>query len=936
MPDEQPKPVAPRPRRWRDQDTRTAKDTQAGSRRVLFRLLLALMAMLGAFLAWLLFLRPTPSPAFLSFSITQYTDPRWPVNALAEQDSQHLLAPFQASQGLGESLFRKPRRGEMFTSQVRLRLVEELKKLRDHQDRGQAVIVHLACLARTDAQGEVFLLPADAKPDDPETWVALRDVLGWVEACPARNKLLILDVMRPVADPRLGILANDVAGRVQDLLEKKKPTYFVLGACSRGQVALVWEAMGQSVFGHYLEEGLQGAAGRYGAGGHEGVVRVSGLADFVTRRVARWAARLEMVQTPFLWKGQAKDFVLRAVSGKPPAPKDYPDLEYLPELRAGWERWGQWHDSRPWQDSPVARTAPLTFRELEASLLQAEQRWRGGSKDAGGRMALTLASLEQREGSRAADRFQPTPPSLTLIAARQGARADPADVKLLQDALDKISTGPDAAKKEVEARKEILKAKQKQWKDKKAQDIALAVWEVASAEDAPDPCQRAVYLNEWYHVLYPSATPYIETLFLQRLGNWVKLKPHIAQEMVGAVRKAFQTVREGEAVLGNAHALPWTRQRLQRAEEKREQGENSLFAPTWAQRQNAQDLLEQALRDLDSVRRVAATVTDAWATRDRALDLLPEYPAYLMKRLDANLGHERESAWLDAVDLTDKLDRELANPPRETPPDNLDPERIDRIRGLNTQLARRLEELGTPLTGDYVRKLSEPTYRNLCELDALLALPWSQARERPDLTPEEQKTLAKLDREAVWKQRRQLAKSMFEETRRQDATEDTGTSRTKPPDNPDPEELRRRERDRAIHRARLAVGMLRLGGFKGAESLAEELAAAEQDPAVDLHALGGKFFAAWSREMPQQLADLKLDHPQQLAAADRLSRILFPLTADWPWRTADGPDSPAARRRRQEKESYWKWLGAYYQGKSRRSEGPAKDFYRNAAAEYLR
>lgn len=922
MKDDQPKPAAPR--RWREASARGARaEPGAGRRRGLFGLLVALMALVGAFVAWLFLFSPPSPTAFLSFSITQYEDPHWPVNALAEQDSERLLAPFEASQKAGESLLRKARRGEMFTSQDGRRLVAELKKLRDQPDRDQPVIVHLSCLARTDAQNQVFLLPANARPGDPATWVALADVLQWVQDCPVRHRLLILDVMRPLADPRLGVLANDTADRVQDLLEAKKPPYFVLTACSRGQVALVWDEMGQSVFGHYLEEGLQGAADRYGPAAQEGVVRVSGLAEFVTRRVARWAARLEAVQTPFLWDGGAKDFVIRAAVGRQP-PRDYADREYPPALRAGWETW------RRWDDTSVARTAPLTFRELGATLLHAEHRWRGGRDNAG--PTLDLASLEQRQANLAPRELPRVPPSLTLLAAQDGVKADPADVKLLRDFLDKIGTGADA-KKEAEVRDEVLKLRQKQWKDKKALDIALAVWEVASGDYGPDPYQRAVYLSRWYQELYPGATPYVETLFLQQVGQ---IKPALAPRLAGPIAKAFRCVREGEALLGNARALAWICDRLGRAEEKREQGEKSLFASTWPEREKAEGQLDEALGGFEAVRQAAAAVADAWATRDRALTILPAYPAYLMKRLDHNLGQEPESAWLGAVALTDKLDRELGNR-GETPPTDADlREQLDRIRGLTTQLTRSLDELSAPWKGDSMRSLSEATAHNLYELDALLELPWAQARERPDLTPEEQKTTAKLDREAVWKQRRQLAKDLLNPVRQQDGAEDAGTGRTKPPDRFDADELSRRERTRAIHRARLAVGMLRLGGYQGADSLADELTAAEQDPAAGLHALGAKFFDVWFKELPRQLVEQKLDTPQGLAAADRLSRIVFPLNPEWPWRVADGPDSPAARRRKQEMTAYWKWLGEYYQQKGRRGEGRAKDFYRNAAEEYLK
>src|SRR5262249_35862265 len=174
------------------------------------------------------------------------------------------------------------------------------------------VVVHLACHALGKGN-DVWLLPADARIDEPSTWLSLHDVLEILSACPARHKLLILDVMRPIADPRLGILTNDVAGKVQAVLAKQPDKHlFVLGACERGQISHEADYIHQSVFGYYLDAGLKGAADGYNPDGKRNDrVSVRELAAFVRKRVDRWTSRNRKArQTPFLMGPEGEDFDL--------------------------------------------------------------------------------------------------------------------------------------------------------------------------------------------------------------------------------------------------------------------------------------------------------------------------------------------------------------------------------------------------------------------------------------------------------------------------------------------------------------------------------------------------------------------------------------------------------------------------------------------------
>ena len=105
---------------------------------------------------------------------------------------------------------------------------------------------------------------------------ALRDVLAALKACPARDKLLILDIMRPHADPSLGVLDDDVAGAVLRELEGVPDEgRTVLCAASAGQGSQASEALGRSAFNYYVDQGLRGEADATGPD-PDGIVTVAG------------------------------------------------------------------------------------------------------------------------------------------------------------------------------------------------------------------------------------------------------------------------------------------------------------------------------------------------------------------------------------------------------------------------------------------------------------------------------------------------------------------------------------------------------------------------------------------------------------------------------------------------------------------------------------
>jgi hypothetical protein len=209
------------------------------------------MLTVGIFVGAILYLTPFQSPVFLSLPISEYTDHRFPPNSFAQQDGHALLQRFPDK---GRAIALNSQQGDL----LRARL-EQLGKRTD-----KTLVIQLSGLAIC-REGKVYVLPADADPDRPETWLPLETLLQSVRNCPASRKLLILDIMKPFADARLGILRNDVAEQVEHtIMELPDCPFWVLCACSPGQVSLVSEELRRSIFAYYLDQGLRGKAGQFG------------------------------------------------------------------------------------------------------------------------------------------------------------------------------------------------------------------------------------------------------------------------------------------------------------------------------------------------------------------------------------------------------------------------------------------------------------------------------------------------------------------------------------------------------------------------------------------------------------------------------------------------------------------------------------------------
>jgi hypothetical protein len=788
---------------------------------------LVILGLGGALAAWLLIPKGAPESRFLPLVVDQYDDPRIPVSPWADQDRTALrLWGWQGAKAQPNT----------FTSQQRDLFLKELDGLSDKGWDGATLVLYLRGHAVTAEDGGVAFLPGDVPLDDDSRAVALVEVMLGIRKCPAAHKLLLLDVMQPFVNLRAGVLDDDPAARAAAVLRdaaQTDPNLLILCACSPGQNSLASEELGHTAFAYFVLQGLDGQAdGWNDAKDLDTRVSARELAAYVAAQVGQWAPHTRgRSQTPLLIAGKPDlDFLL--VVSEPghkndPAPLDatYPDW-----LRKGWELRDGWlADGR-------VRTPPEMVRRLQDNLLRAEARWRAGGKaeDVQAEFQGQRRALEsRREGLPAAP---PTPRSLAEAVAR-GAKT-PAVTKDTKQPLERLTElgraaskkPPDTDAAQAPAAKAQLDAKRKEFLDlfkDKPFDLAWTVFRVARVEDVLTPEDA----REWTGLLRPEAgdlPDYAEIQALARLADLeVKAPADWPNQAVACYLELAEKAAQADADLDQAgRAAPrWLADGLgdwrDRAYGRRAKAEGLLLGPP-AGRAQALPALKDALsgdNGYDSLEEALTKLRPALRDRDTALAFLPGFTPYLER--EPGLADDWEKAVGRVRDLGDLLDR--------PPAGGLAPEWFDRLKGAGLDLRRALDRLRRPVAPAAVQALIDKSPKaagaDAEEMNALL---------RTDALPA-------ADRVRLWAAWREASGRLTAEALTRAAQLRPGEAPTEPPP-----PAAASARDRALLRARAAVGLLRLDGRDATKAEDSRLRAAQApDDAQAWRALGRALRDAW-------------------------------------------------------------------------------------------
>ncbi|MFL5246139.1 MAG: caspase domain-containing protein [Gemmataceae bacterium] len=872
-----------RKRNWRPDAALRQGSPRTSRRTQIILLTVVLLALIGMIAGWILWPTPFRAPYFLSIPMTEYTAKQFPVLAFTEQDSDVLLRHFP-----------EENRKQAFQSQQRDLLVRELSALKARKE--EAVIVHFRGHALERGK-DVYLIPGDAQPDQPETWLPLDELLDALDRCPAPHKLLILDVMGPIADARLGLLLDNVAERVQDLLEARPSTGLqVLTACERGQFSLVSEELKQSVLAYYVDQGLGGRADGYGSKGkRDARITVKELFEFVRDHVDRWAVQNRSTrQTPCLL-GKGEDFPLAVVESEDIPNADPPEFELYPQmLSEGWELRDQWRKDETF------RLAPFNFRALEANLIWSEERWRGGRDVASVRESLTAETKRLRQEVQNA-RIEAMP--TTLPQARSLAQAHPktdADVAAaLRALLDQLDQSPVAER--AAAEKDFFK----KFKDKVSYlDFAGFIFDSACDEGSLPTKGRIANQVKLLKAFPLQVQPrFVETILLERLADF----PVSAEKWpTEPVRQLLLTVRDEEkAGALNPRALHWFLRQLTEIASARRNAESLFFKGQW---DKAVPLLSDLRGRCQLLTSHCEVLQQAQRLHDEAAVVLPGLAFYFANQIEE--APETDRAWQGGVRSMRSLSDMLGRPSSDLLPP------LEEVRRLGSELEDHLSELRRPFANKnwqaLIDHIDEGGPKEYWAMNALLKSAW----------------LTGPDRIKVFNAKRSLgARLVMQTLDREQAEQRDQINRISVPDG-DPKSKPNQDMVSPGRRARRALDILNLSGESASESLNKEIEQSNQNQSEAGWLAGGEKL----REILFDRLPRHYKMESRLEAKERLALALSPFS-EMPTQL-----QPTAQLRSQENRAIWRWLSVRYDAESQGNTGQEayQEFYRQAAQDYLR
>ncbi len=913
----------PRARSWKeDPQGRGDAGKSATSRgRQIFGMAALLMVLVGL-LAGFIYMFGSPPQSVLVPICVDVCDSYHLRNPLAQRDRELLTR-------LGKSLNWKVEDTQADRSRT---LIQQRLQALATGISDEPVIVYVNALARV-VDGKVYILVEDSKPEDMESAVLLDDVLQALARCPSKHKLLLLDLQRPIRHARLGLLGDDVGSGVKEAIAKiEDRTFHVVSAAAPLQDSLVGDELGQSVFAHYLAEGIRGAAAPWDpASRTPDRVTVAGLARYVQAQVERWS-RLNraLEQTPLYWPPTKKfDFELSVARKAAPTPEseaaaaapspsatspddkppeDPPEIKEQKAARSALVK--LWEELDVWRDSGLGRATGAQLHHWQAKALLQEDRWRTGESVAEVRaeMEKLLGEIQRDRQTQERALFRDTTPSLAAAVARlrfihgTAAAEPPAG---LHDAIRRIVTSePQADKKPLD---EIYGEFFKDVTDdqRKRLIVAKAVFDVATELRGLNQKSLEMLLR----CLPPAEQmpSYAELLFMRDLPtgpNAALLENALQVQQI--VQPAMLLMRRGEELLAaDPRHWPWLARVTAAAEAQRQAALLLLAHPGYippavlVQQLNS---ARQTVAEADDRRR---DLEQAVRLRDAVLADLPSLADMIVARPADALFRDQVERWRGLAAEWSELDSLLQPPAAGSAP--AAGELAQSLRAALDR-AKRLEERTDTLRRDLVEKFRQRLKEihdsasdnpgDYAELSAMLAWTWLPAQERMLLLDARRKLGERL--------RDRTAKADFEDEQRHRSAAPVFSGARDPNQAPDPRAVEFNQL-RALTLARLSIDLLRFAGLPEAEFKDFDFAS---PPASVPVAWGEPLAKLWRQRLREKLEEVRA---VPTLAGDRLTRIYFhgPL-APWEEFTKNENNQLALRLFTSNLQARDQWLTRHY------------------------
>jgi hypothetical protein len=592
--------------------------------------------LIAALIVWILFIKPAKPACLVLLGANYDVNLALPHNVYGCNDLKGLA-------GQNELRVVNKETEEVKTKKTWERLLQELPA----SVKEETVIVFLALHGGADDDG-AYLFPGDYARGQEKTYaekIYVKHIIGQLaEKWPHRNVLLVLEPAQLAFHWPSGMLRNDFARKLRELepdiknAGKKNNTHFmVMCASDVEQISWASEEWRQTIFGHFVIEGLRGAAQPTSLGR----VTVANLHDYVKKRVSAWSqANRGAVQTPILLpEGQTHDVGLVQVD----AAYHEQGFEQAPEkvatpsadLIAAWKQGAELSKQVP---GPEVYT-PQQWRQYREALVRWEQLERAGAVT--GAIADECRVLRTEIQKRARVELKSMESTRALpVPAVLGVAAPP--ITRIGDLLWQDTDTDDKIRGRIQKALESAGAgNDKLFYGQTCRQLLVAIQKNADELATPAGLSKARRLLGIFESVFsrPAERPaefnylvmLLKDLDPKTVPPAVNLKKGLAVRML-AEEAAMATPASAVGHPYGEVVYAWVKPLVDDADKKRRLGEDWLFgadAEAWKQ---SLDLLSAAEEAYDRAMRDAAALAKALALRDRVLADLPFYADWLARR----------------------------------------------------------------------------------------------------------------------------------------------------------------------------------------------------------------------------------------------------------------------------------------------------------------
>ena len=510
----------------------------------------------------------------------------------------------------------------------------------------QSVILYIFGTAFIDGDDE---LQVSINGQSRSDTISLNDILERLRRCPARGKLVVIDLMPPEDGLPWTTTCSEIARNVENSLDTsddpRRIALVAYGEQGRSLVGTHWQRSG---LGYYFEQALQGHADGALDGKEDGCVTARETAAYAQRHVERWAYTTQGdMQRPQVF-GEGEDFALVTVPHRQrremhETPTDT-DTEYPKWLAVAWNSRAQSWDRGDY------RLHPRTYCRMEMAILKAEEQWRGGRDP---KTIQTDLNHQLQDFQQQLRKEQSTLPSAAAysvgeVCPTESTNAEAKSTRekwrhLFSDIVAKTQGMPPAAANPV-------KQKLTQVFEKDTQPVADEVFIPAAFEVLASTNQFSTSLLVLVDDLITRRQPqpqYVETLLLRRLADCARNLSHDFDLQLA--QRSLQVAMCSSQTAAASHSFPRTADERRNAWQRQHNGDFIVLRPGYGPAADAIANLQQAQKAFEGIQQESDALESAHATLDAALLRLP----LSYRHLDQQPSKVR--LWHDAIETASKL-----------------------------------------------------------------------------------------------------------------------------------------------------------------------------------------------------------------------------------------------------------------------------------------